>query len=307
MISSRPGQTPAHQADVAELEALRTRVAELEGTVASLEAANRELSAAAALVPAIFDAVPYIVTVNDVAEARLLAINPAGTRVTGRPVAEWIGKTSEELFPPEMAREVRRCIAECAATQTVSSVEERLQVDAEEFWMQTLYIPVVGPTGTVDRVVTSSFDITARKRQEQSERTQQELVIEQQSAALAELSTPLLTIKAGVVVMPLVGAIDSRRAVQILDTLLSGIADTRARYAILDITGVTVVDTQVASALIRAAQAARLLGTQVILTGIRPEVAQTLIGLGTDLSSVLTQGNLQSGIALALGGSLSGA
>lgn len=306
MISSRPGQTPAHQADVAELEALRTRVAELEGTVASLEAANRELSAAAALVPAIFDAVPYIVTVNDVAEARLLAINPAGTRVTGRPVAEWIGKTSEELFPPEMAREVRRCIAECAATQTVSSVEERLQVDAEEFWMQTLYIPVVGPTGTVDRVVTSSFDITARKRQEQSERTQQELVIEQQSAALAELSTPLLTIKAGVVVMPLVGAIDSRRAVQILDTLLSGIADTRARYAILDITGVTVVDTQVASALIRAAQAARLLGTQVILTGIRPEVAQTLIGLGTDLSSVLTQGNLQSGIALALGGSLSG-
>jgi rsbT co-antagonist protein RsbR len=102
-------------------------------------------------------------------------------------------------------------------------------------------------------------------------------------------------------VMPLIGAIDSRRAQQVLETLLEGISSTRAAIAILDITGVPVVDTQVANTLLRAAHTARLLGTQVILTGIRPEVAQTLVGLGADLSSIITYASLQRGIAYATG------
>jgi rsbT co-antagonist protein RsbR len=100
-------------------------------------------------------------------------------------------------------------------------------------------------------------------------------------------------------VMPLVGAVDSQRAQQVLSALLEGIAGSRARVAILDITGVAVVDTQVANALIRAAQAVKLLGAQVVLTGIRPEVAQTLVGLGADLSGIITRSSLQSGIAYA--------
>jgi rsbT co-antagonist protein RsbR len=77
--------------------------------------------------------------------------------------------------------------------------------------------------------------------------------------------------------------------------------ETHAQVAILDITGVPVVDTQVANALLRAAQAVKLLGAQVVLTGIRPEVAQTLVGLGVDLGDIVTRGTLQSGIAFALG------
>jgi anti-anti-sigma regulatory factor len=85
-----------------------------------------------------------------------------------------------------------------------------------------------------------------------------------------------------------------------MESLLEGVAHHQAETAILDITGVSVVDTQVANALIQAAQAVKLLGAQVVLTGIGPAMAQTLVGLGADLSSIVTRGNLQSGIAYAI-------
>ena len=110
----------------------------------------------------------------------------------------------------------------------------------------------------------------------------------------------MIPISDDVVVMPLIGTMDSRRAQQVLETVLEGVASSHARVAILDITGVAVVDTQVANALMRAAQAVKLLGAQVILTGIRPEVAQTLVGLGVDLNGIVTQATLQSGIAFAM-------
>ena len=102
-----------------------------------------------------------------------------------------------------------------------------------------------------------------------------------------------------VMIMPLVGSIDDARSQQITQTLLLGIAQNRARVAILDITGVLVVDTQVADGLLQAAQAVKLLGAEVVLTGIRPEVAQTLVGLGVNLSGITTMSNLQRGIAYA--------
>jgi rsbT co-antagonist protein RsbR len=121
-----------------------------------------------------------------------------------------------------------------------------------------------------------------------------------QDVVIAELSTPLIPISDSVVVMPLIGAVDARRAQQVLETLLMGIGSTGADVAILDITGVPVVDTMVANGLIQAAMAVRLLGAQVMLTGIRPEVAQTLVGLGVDLRGIVTHSTLQSGIAAVL-------
>jgi anti-anti-sigma factor len=144
-------------------------------------------------------------------------------------------------------------------------------------------------------------DITESKRAEEALRTSIALeeTVRAQQAALAELSTPLIPINDQVMVMPLVGSVDSRRAQQVIETLLQGIATTRTQVAILDITGVPLVDTQVANALLRAAQSVKLLGAQVVLTGIRPEVAQTLVGLGADLSGIITRSDLQSGIAYA--------
>ncbi len=143
-------------------------------------------------------------------------------------------------------------------------------------------------------------DISAQKRAEEERFALQQQVIEAQRAAIRELSTPLIPISETAVIMPLVGAIDSARAQQIVDTLLEGVADYRAEIAIVDITGVQVVDTQVANALVRAAQAVRLLGAQVILTGIKPQVAQTLVQLGISLEGIKTTGSLQTGVRLAL-------
>jgi PAS domain S-box-containing protein len=143
-------------------------------------------------------------------------------------------------------------------------------------------------------------DVTERKRAEQERVQLQEEIIRAQTAALAKLSTPLIPVSDRVMVMPLIGTVDARRAQDVLDTLLHGIADSKAEVAILDITGVPLVDAQVANGLVRAAHAVQLLGAQVVLTGIRPEVAQTLVGLGVDLSGIITRSTVQSGIAYAL-------
>jgi len=143
-------------------------------------------------------------------------------------------------------------------------------------------------------------DLTEQQRQEQERAALQQQIIEIQQATISELSTPLLPLARDIVAMPLVGTLDTARAQQVMETLLEGIAHHHASIAILDITGIKVVDTQVAQALIDTAQAVRLLGTQVILTGIQPQIAQTLVHLGVDLQGIVTQSTLQAGIAYAL-------
>lgn len=127
----------------------------------------------------------------------------------------------------------------------------------------------------------------------------QEEVIRMQAAMLEELSTPLIPLSDGVVIMPLVGTIDAKRAEQVLAVLSQGVVARGARIAIIDITGVPTVDTHVASVLIRAAQAVRLLGAEVVLTGIRSRVARSLVELGVDLGGLNTRSNLQAGITYA--------
>ncbi len=114
------------------------------------------------------------------------------------------------------------------------------------------------------------------------------------------LSTPVVPLIGGIILLPLVGNIDSGRSQQILDQLLAGVKRHRARVAIVDITGVPVVDTSVAESLIRTATAVSLLGAELVLVGIRAEVAQTMVTLGVGLSCMSTHGNLQSGIEYAL-------
>lgn len=149
-------------------------------------------------------------------------------------------------------------------------------------------------------------DLAERQRKEsalrhaEEERLKlQDEIIRMQTAALEQLSTPLIPISDDILVMPLIGMIDSRRAQKIMETLLEGLVAHRARAAILDITGVPVVDIAVAQGLLRAAKAVQLLGAQVVLTGIRPEVAQTLVGVGADLRGIVTYSTLQNGINAA--------
>jgi rsbT co-antagonist protein RsbR len=127
--------------------------------------------------------------------------------------------------------------------------------------------------------------------------------IEEQRAAIRDMSVPVLPLTKTTLVMPLVGALDSARLTLLQDQALHAIAGSTARCLLLDITGVPVVDTHVAQELLKVVRAGRLLGAEVVLVGIRPEVAQSIVGLGLQLGEVVTQSTLQSGIAYALKGS----
>jgi rsbT co-antagonist protein RsbR len=124
--------------------------------------------------------------------------------------------------------------------------------------------------------------------------------IEQQRAMISEMSVPILPLNDQTLVMPLVGALDSTRITQVQTRALHSIEKSAAHYLILDITGVPVVDTQVAAGLMQVVQAARILGCEVMLVGIRPEVAQAVVGLGIDLGRITTRSTLQDGVSSLL-------
>ncbi len=130
---------------------------------------------------------------------------------------------------------------------------------------------------------------------------EQQETINAQAALLAELSTPLLRINAKTLVMPLIGAIDTTRAQRVVESLLEAVNEHDADIVLLDITGVPMVDTQVANVLLQSAKAVRLLGARIVLTGIRPDVAQTIVALGIDLGDIVTRANLEEGLNYALG------
>jgi rsbT co-antagonist protein RsbR len=119
---------------------------------------------------------------------------------------------------------------------------------------------------------------------------------ELQRDLIREMSVPVLPVSRDTLVMPLVGALDSARLAQIQEQALGRLEATRARRLLLDVTGVPVVDTQVAQGLIRVVQAARLLGAEVTLVGIRPEVAQSIVGLGIDLGGIRTHSDLHNAL-----------
>lgn len=126
-----------------------------------------------------------------------------------------------------------------------------------------------------------------------------ERIIGEQQVAIRELSTPVLQIRDGLLLLPLVGVIDSGRARQMTDQLLHAIRANRAKVIVVDITGVPAVDSMVANHLVQVVEASRLLGALAILTGLSAEVAQTLVRIGVDLGKVQTTGNLQDGIVEA--------
>ncbi|MDA1477785.1 STAS domain-containing protein [Bacillus changyiensis] len=121
-----------------------------------------------------------------------------------------------------------------------------------------------------------------------------------QKVALQELSAPLIPVFENISVMPLVGTIDTERAKKMMENLLNGVVKHRSEVVLIDITGVPVVDTMVAHHIIQASEAVRLVGAKCLLVGIRPEIAQTIVNLGIDLTQVVTKNTLQRGIETAL-------
>jgi len=125
---------------------------------------------------------------------------------------------------------------------------------------------------------------------------ERERIIRQQQEAIRELSTPVLQVRERLLILPIIGVIDPQRARQLTEQLLRAIRTNRAKVVVIDITGVAAMDSNVANHLVQTVEASRLLGATVIVTGLSPEIAQTLVTIGVDLSEMATVGDLQGGI-----------
>lgn len=192
-------------------------------------------------------------------------------------------------------------IARAMADHTSYRLEVAMTLEhGGERHLEVLIEPIAGETSQVEYIMLLLIDITPRKLAEADRAHIREEMITVQAAALAERSTPLIPITSEMLVVPLIGSLDAARGTDLMDTLLAGINRSPARVVILDITGVRTLDTQAARSLMEVAQAVRMLGCEAILTGIRAEVAQTLVTLGIHLKGLSTRSTLQDGIKLGL-------
>jgi rsbT co-antagonist protein RsbR len=157
------------------------------------------------------------------------------------------------------------------------------------------------PVQLVDNMLTSNLllDKLGLYTTEVYQRSREEVIRRQQEEML-ELSTPVVQLWEGIVALPLIGTLDSARTSVVMETLLQTIVDTRSELAIIDITGVPTVDTLVAQHLLKTVAAARLMGADCIISGIRPQIAQTMVHLQIDLSAVTTKATMAEALRFAL-------
>jgi rsbT co-antagonist protein RsbR len=261
--------------------------------------AEDELRRSQSLLNALIDHSPTIIHIRDL-EGRFVLVNNNHAAFVNLERAQILGKTAQEVFSPEVAESFRKSDSVVLETGQPVAEEETVRIDRELRTFLSIRFPLNDDSGGLAGLGGISTDITERKRAEEERAALQARVIEAQRLALRELSTPLIPITDDAVVMPLIGAIDSQRAQQLMEVLLDGVAAHRADTVIIDVTGVQVVDTEVAEALVRASRAVKLLGAEVVLTGIRPEVAQTLVEMDVDLGDIVVHGSLRNGIAYAL-------
>lgn len=250
----------------------------------------------------VLDTIPVRVFWKD-ADSRFLGCNRLFAEDMGGAAPEdVIGKTDYDFAAATHADSYRADDLKVMQSQQPRlNYEERLtRGDGTDIWLRTSKIPLLDNNGQAVGILGVFDDITISKQAEAERDRLQQQIIESQRQALVELSTPIIPIMDRIIVMPLVGGIDTTRARDIMRSLLAGISQYRAQIAILDITGVPVVDSGVADHLNRTIQAARLKGAQTIITGVSDAVAETIVDLGIDWSSFETLRDLQTGLVTAL-------
>lgn len=211
-----------------------------------------------------------------------------------QPERSIIGKPVTTLFPGETAAQFQAALEQASRSMTAA-----FETLLDGNWTLNR-LGAIRQDGQITGYILTAADITASKIAEQERERLQQKVIEAQKLAIRELSTPIIPLMDGIIVMPLIGSVDTARTRDITRALLSGITQYNARTVIIDITGVSVVDSGVADHLNKTIMAARLKGARTIITGISDAVAETIVDLGIDWSSHDTLPNLQSGLVTAL-------
>jgi len=252
----------------------------------------------------ILDELPVAVFVKEAKERRFVQINKSFAAFYDRDPAQLLGKSNDHLLSVEDAAYLReKDLLVLEKGEVLDIPEEILDLPGRGTRiLHTRKVPLSDAQGRRSFLLGITEDITERKRAEEAIRKERELLEDQKRllGVIRELSTPVLPVFEGILVMPLVGQMDQDRSAQFLEALLAGIQQHRAEMVLLDITGVSMMDAQVAGHLIQATRAAALLSTTCILVGASPEVARTLVALGVDLSELVTQRDLQAGVLYAL-------
>jgi len=225
----------------------------------------------------------------------VLTWNAAAQRLKGWTAAEIIGQHFSKFYPPEEVQKGKTETELRVATQEGRFEDEgwRVRKDGSRFWANVIMTALRDKDGTLRGFGKVTRDLSERRRNEEK--------IRKQSQEIFEMATvPVVQVWAGVVLVPLIGTLDSQRTQHLMERLLQRISETNSPVALLDITGVPTVYTQTAQHLIETISAVRLLGADVILTGVRPTIAQTLVHLGIDLSNVITRSSLSAGLRMGL-------
>jgi rsbT co-antagonist protein RsbR len=228
-------------------------------------------------------------------EGSMILVNSQTERLFGYGRDELIGQ-SVDLLVPERVRgahpSYRASFFADPKTRAMGAGRDLYGVhkDGREIPVEIGLNPLVTEEGTF--VLASIIDITARKQAEET--------IARQAQEILEVSTPVVQVWEGVIAAPLIGTLDSQRTEQFMERLLQRIVETNSPVALVDITGVPTIDTQTGQHLIETVTAVRMLGAQVVLTGVRPALAQTLVHLGIDLSHVITRSSMSAGVRVAL-------
>lgn len=228
-------------------------------------------------------------------QSRVIRISRTGAKGFGfKDPREAVGKTDFDIFTEEHARpafEQEKKIME-TGVPLIGIQEKETWLDGRETWVSTTKVPLIDKKGKIIGTFGISRDVTEQKRAEE--------VLRRQSIEIIELSTPVIKVWDRIVAAPLIGTLDSQRTQYFMERLLNTIVETNSPVALVDITGVPTIDTKTAQYIIETISAVKLLGAQVILTGVRPAIAQSLVHLGTNLSDITTCTSLAAGLRVAL-------
>jgi PAS domain S-box-containing protein len=242
--------------------------------------------------------------VDNISDYAIIMLDPRGNvvswsaaseRLKGWKAEEIIGQHFSRFYPPEdvAAGKTENELRVAAREGRLEDEGWRVRKDGSRFWANVVITRLRDASGNIRGFGKITRDLTERRASEEKIRRQTQEILEM-------AAVPVVQVWEGVVLVPLIGTLDSQRTQQLMERVLNRVTETNSPVALLDITGVPSIDTQTAQHLIETTAAVRLLGADVILTGIRPAIAQTLVHLGIDLSNITTCSSLRAGLRRAL-------
>ena len=236
----------------------------------------------------VLDQIPTPVMAVD-KERNIVFMNQAGCRLLGMPMEEVTKHKCSNLLKSLHCDTPECRMMQAIENGTSGTARNEIKINGKPVPIEYTAAPLRDKSGAIIGGVEYVIDITSRVRDEQK--------LREQSRTIMEISTPAISLWEGIVVLPVVGVVDSMRAHQMMNTMLAKIKESSAKIIILDIQGVAAVDTAVANHLIKITKATKLMGCRCLISGISPAVAETLVQLGIDLGDVATNATLKDSLS----------